>query len=341
MTLAFGNDARPVFDHLDRMTDERGLFEHARYDEPRPEHGYCLDDAARGLVVVSRQPPTAQLHRLGRCYLGFVLAAVQPDGTCHNRMALDGAWTDTPSVGDWWGRAVWGLGVAAVDAATPGARARALVGFRVAAQQRSTDSRATSFAAIGAARVLRAYPDDGAARALLVDCLAALAGPPETGPWPWPEPRLRYANAAVTEALIVSGDVLGEPALRDRGLALLGFLLDVETRDGHLSVTPVGGRGPEDTGPAFDQQPIEVAALAEACTAAYLVTTAPRWRDGVALAWRWFLGDNDSATPMFDARTGGGFDGLERTGRNLNQGAESTLAVLATAQRAQLVCALP
>jgi len=47
----------------------------------------------------------------------------------------------------------------------------------------------------------------------------------------------------------------------------------------------------------------------------------------------WFLGDNDSRTPMYDPVSGGGFDGLERFGRNENQGAESTLAVLSTFQR--------
>ena len=51
------------------------------------------------------------------------------------------------------------------------------------------------------------------------------------------------------------------------GLGLLDWLLDRQTRDGHLSVVPVGGWGPGDTEPAFDQQPIEVAALADACAA--------------------------------------------------------------------------
>ena len=38
---------------------------------------------------------------------------------------------------------------------------------------------------------------------------------------------------------------------------------------------------------------------------------------------------------MFDPVTGGGYDGLTREGRNLNQGAESTLAMLSTAQHAR------
>ena len=106
----------------------------------------------------------------------------------------------------------------------------------------------------------------------------------------------------------------------------------METHDGHLSVTPVGGRGPSDAGPGFDQQPIEVAAIANACSTAYRLTTDPRWLVGVNLAWHWFLGENDSATRMFDPDTGAGYDGLQPNGPNLNQGAESTLALLSTVQ---------
>jgi hypothetical protein len=115
------------------------------------------------------------------------------------------------------------------------------------------------------------------------------------------------------------------------------FLLRVEVHDQHLSVTPVAGRGPGELGPSFDQQPIEVAAIADACATAYRVTTDPRWLIGIILAWRWFLGDTDAGTPMFDPGTGGGYDGLQPNGPNLNRGAESTLAMLSTAQQARHV----
>ena len=35
------------FGHLVSMADERGVFEHALFSAPRPEHGYCSDDMAR------------------------------------------------------------------------------------------------------------------------------------------------------------------------------------------------------------------------------------------------------------------------------------------------------
>ncbi len=333
---------QPMFDHLERLTDDRGLFEHARHTVPRREHGYCVDDAARGLVVVCREPrPGPAVRRLARCYLAFVLDALDPTGACHNRMAVDGKWRDEAAAGDWWGRALWGLGVAATSAQTPGMRARALVGFRIAAQCRSRYVRSMAFAALGAAEVLRNRPDDMAARGLLTDTVAVIGEPEvDDSRWPWPEERLSYGNASVTEALIVAGEALPDGPALNRGLSLLEFLLRTETRDGHLSVTPVGGRGRDDVGPGYDQQPIEVSALADACASAFRITRQPSWLTGVSLAWDWFGGNNDSATPMFDPRTGGGYDGLERGGRNLNQGAESTLAMLATAQQARRIVEL-
>jgi hypothetical protein len=331
----------PVFDHLLRLTDDRGLFEHAELSVPRRDHGYCVDDVARALVVVCRESSADfTVRQLERRYLDFVLDGVQPDGTCHNRMDADGVWLDEPGTGDWWGRALWGLGVAGAHAHSTRGRLRALEGFRVAARQRSKHNRAMSYAALGAAEVLRVEPAERSAHDVLraaIDCIGPIGADPH---WPWPEPRLRYANGTVAQALIVAGVALDDTAAFEGGLFLLNFLLKTETRHGSLSVTPVGGRGRGEVAPRFDQQPIEIAALADACVSAYQATDDPRWLAGVRVAWNWFLGHNDAATPMFDSTTGAGYDGLEAAGRNSNQGAESTLAVLSTAQHARWLSAL-
>jgi hypothetical protein len=78
-----------------------------------------------------------------------------------------------------------------------------------------------------------------------------------------------------------------------------------------------------------------VAALADACARAAAVDAAATWPDGVAAAAAWFQGANDSGQVMWDPETGGGFDGLLADGVNLNQGAESTLAVISTLQHAR------
>ncbi len=249
-------------------------------------------------------------------------------------MDLAGNWTDEPGTGDWWGRAVWALGVAAAHAEQGRTRARALRAFRRAAGEESRDLHSSAFAALGAAEVLPGEPLLAPARRLVYRAVS-MAPRRERAAWPWPEPRLRYSNGAIPEALIAGGVAIRDPRVTEHGLSLLAFLLANETLDGRLSVTGNAGRAPGEEGPLFDQQPVEVAAIADACARAYDVTHQDRWLDGLRLAWEWFLGNNDSGTPMLDAATGAGYDGLTPDGRNENRGAESTLAALRTFQQAR------
>ena len=329
-----------AFDHLDRLSDDRGLFEHAAGTVRREEQGYCTDDNARLLVVASREPDTGSAHRLGRVALGFVLDAQGADGRCRNRMDSSGRWTDRVGTDDCWGRSLWGLGACATHHTDPSLRQRALKGFDNGVRQRSRWPRAMAFAALGAADVLASDPDHGPARTLLVDTLDVI-GPIPVGTWSWPEPRLAYANAALAEAVIAAGAALERTSDLDRGLTMLAWLLELETPRGHLSLTGVAGRGPDDQGPLFDQQPIEAASMADACWRAYTVTGDRAWSRGVGAAAGWFTGDNDTGLAMYDDVSGGGFDGLQPASVNLNQGAESTLALISTMQRARSFAPTP
>jgi hypothetical protein len=330
-------DAPPrlQYAHLQRLSDAVGLFEHARYAVPRPEHGYCVDDVARGLLVAVREPdPSPAIAGLTETYLRFLESAIDPAGRAHNRRSVDGAWMDDATVGDWWGRAVWALGVASSRAPAPLTRRRASRAFARLLQQDPVDLHAAAFAALGAGDVLLRDPDHAAA-VRVVRSFVRMVPLPGTTEWPWPESRLRYGNASIAEAVILAGLVLHDHEVRDHGLRLLRFLLDLEVRGGHLSVAGTGGRGPEDQSPLFDQQPIEAAAIADACARAFEATEDPSWLVGVRMAWAWFRGDNDSEISMVDTETGAGFDGLEASGRNENRGAESTLAALSTWQQAR------
>lgn len=319
--------------HLISLSDGRGVFEHAEHASPRREHGYCLDDVARGLVVATREEGRSPFAAgLVDTYLRFTESAVQDDGRAHNRLNQWGAWTDEPAVGDWWGRAVLALGFTAAHSTRPGTRRRARATFDRAARARSPHLRAMVSATIGAAEVLSREPGAEPARSLLIDGAARI---PEAqhADWRWPEDRLRYGNATIAEALLAAGAALGDARLTERGLAALTFLLQLETRDGHLSVTGVHGRGRGEREPQFDQQPIEVAAIADAAARAYRLGHGSRWLDAVRLSRAWFLGDNDAGVVMVDLETGAGFDGLHTASRNDNRGAESTLAALSTFQQ--------
>ena len=53
-----------MYDHLLDLTDDVGTFEHADHAVPRRDHGYCVDDVARGLLIACREPqPTARRLR--------------------------------------------------------------------------------------------------------------------------------------------------------------------------------------------------------------------------------------------------------------------------------------
>ncbi|MEO7058434.1 MAG: glycosyltransferase [Lapillicoccus sp.] len=327
--------AQPVrFDHLIRLSDDVGVFEHAELTERRPEHGYCVDDVARALVVTTREPdPTPEVLALSRVYLTFLADAQVRNGRFHNRRAVGGGWTDQVGLGDWWGRALWGLGTAA--ARSPLYAEEALRLFGVSADHRAPWSRTMAFAALGAAEVVTAHPAHRSARALLENAARFISAPTTTPAWPWPEQRLRYANAALPEVLIAAGSILETPEWTDQGLEMLGWLLDIETAGDHLSVVPTGGWAAGEPRPGFDQQPIEVAALSDACARAHDVTGEIGWQDGVALCTAWFEGANDAGVTLHDPVSGGGYDGLEPLGRNENEGAESTLALISTLQQSR------
>ena len=332
----------PRFDHLLAMTDHRGTFEHACLTEPRHEHGYCTDDMARVLVVATREPaPERPVNGLAGVALRFLNGAQAFNGACRNRMDSAGNWTDEAGVEDCWGRCIWGLGTAAAHGGVAYVRLAAIAQFERAIQARSTWPRAMAYAVLGAAELLTVDPEHRGAHELITDYASSITPPNGDAAWPWPEPRLTYGNAVLAEAMIAAGVALPDATLRQRGLDLLAWLLDYETADGHLSPTPATGRGADDPRPAFDQQPIEVSTLADACARAAAVDASAIWPDGVLAAARWFQGDNDAGQLMWDPDTGGGFDGLQADGVNRNQGAESTLAVISTLQHARRLSTVP
>ena len=327
----------PNFQHLRRMTDHVGLWEHARYTTPRPEHGYCTDDNARAFILLSREVDlSAELIGLARVYFRFVADAALGQGGFHNRRGADEAWADEIGSDDSQGRAIWCLGSAARLGPEEWMQRAALELFQRQQGFASTAPRANAFAILGASELLTGDPENAAARKALTHWARVLHVSDDPG-WPWPEPRLTYDNARIPEALIAAGTSLGLDHLVEDGLRLLDWLMTIETSDDHYSFTPVGGWAPGETRPGYDQQPVEAAAMADACTRAWLLTGDDKWRDGVLRAARWLVSDNDGDVVLYDFETGGCCDGLTKNGPNLNQGAESTLSALSTLQQARRV----
>jgi glycosyltransferase involved in cell wall biosynthesis len=329
---------KPPFEHLLRLSDRTGVSGYARLTTPRREHGYRTDDVARTLVVVLREPRRPpQLERLAATCLSFLERAQLPDGRFHGRLSPAGHWLDEVGSDDATGRALWAAGVATTGAASATQRERARALFEAGSGFCSPWPRANAFAVLGAAELAASAPSPrprGTFR--LLDAATAGLGTCSSDPaWPWPEPRLTYANAVLAEARIAAGAALGAEQLLEEGIVLLEWLVATETRDGHFSFTPAGGWGPREPRPGFDQQPVEAAAMADACARAFDATGEPKWAERALRAANWFVGANDVGLSLYDAANGGCRDGLERAGVNENEGAESTIALISALQQAR------
>jgi hypothetical protein len=326
----------PRIDHLARLSDDIGIFEHASGLEPRRELGYTTEDAARALIVTVRwQPQTEMTMALTRTYLAFVAGSIVEGGPIRNRMTTAGEWVGPPSA-DAHGRTIWGLCVAAAESAANETVEAALSCLERIGVVDDPSIRPWVYTGIGVAELLSALPGHGWARLIANQVLGRLPGPSGSG-WIWPEPRLTYDNARLTQCLLDLGRVLDHPEAMEDGLRLLGWLVTLERNGDHFSFTPVGGRGPEDTSPAFDQQPLEASAMADACVAAWEVDGDERWLELAYQAAQWFTGRNDGVVSLYDPHTGAGHDGLTEGGVNANAGAESTISALAALQRGRLI----
>ncbi|MFI4860489.1 MAG: hypothetical protein ACIAXF_07395 [Phycisphaerales bacterium JB063] len=346
---------RPKVDirQLLTLTDDTGLFQHARLALPDPNHGYCVDDNARALIAAVRLKPTdhpqgqAGIEGLVNRYLTFVTYAIDPQTHCiRNFMSYSRQWLEPVGSHDAQGRALWALAVAAHEATLEHQRELAAKAFREALPTtQSLDSlRTWAFLILALdvwANTSAGENDPSQSRlSLHAEQLAGAYRSYHTADWPWWEPIVTYDNARLPLAMLRAGQRLRRDDYTDIGLASLAWLIEVQTHPdtGHLRVIGNDGWLPrpsrsEPHKPArFDQQPLEAAALIDACAAAYETTQDRVWLDHADRAMAWFLGQNDLATPLIHPETGGCQDGLTPTAVNLNQGAESVLSYIMSCQ---------
>jgi glycosyltransferase involved in cell wall biosynthesis len=88
-------------DHILRMSDGTGIFQHAIFNVPNFHEGYCTDDNARALILckmldeLGDQPPADNLAKLATTYLAFLAAALNPgNGRFRNFMGHGRQWLE-------------------------------------------------------------------------------------------------------------------------------------------------------------------------------------------------------------------------------------------------------
>jgi len=327
------------FDHLLTMTDDTGILQHATRTTPNLVEGYTTDDNARALIVSLRSRRLAgkgeSLHRLAVKYLAFVNYAFNPaNGRFRNFMGYDRRWLEDAGSEDSHGRALWSMGCTAGESSDDElvALAKNLFDSGLPAVENFTSPRAWAFSLLGICAHNRRFPGDSNARRVrdvLANRLFDLYGDNRSDDWPWFEQSLAYANARLSESLLLAGQEMDRPDMVAAGIESLEWLYRIQIAEqGHFS--PIANTGWRRGEPRarFDQQPIEAQSTLDACTQAHRVTGDLLWRERVGVVFDWFLGRNDFGRAVYDYSTAGCHDGLHHEGVNANEGAESTLAFL-------------
>jgi hypothetical protein len=326
----------PSLAHLKKLTDDTGLVQHAKFTVPNRYFGYCTDDNARGVILMTRyyaQYPELEALELFDSYLSFILHAQNNDGTIRNLMNFDRTWQINEPVNDGLGRFLWALGT--VMAEPPSASYLSIIKDcfdRSVKYVEKQHPRGMGYSILGMSDYLRQFPGASDIKRQLEIAAEGLMRQYEVNhlpDWSWFEDILTYDNGVLPQALFIAGQILGNKKYIKVAKDTCEFLLANTFNGEYFSF--VGCRGWYERGgkrATFDQLPVEAASMVMMLRSAYDATEEERFLRLQRKAFDWFLGQNDLHTPLYDFKTTGCYDGLMAGGVNLNQGAESTLSFL-------------
>ncbi len=317
--------------HIFRMTDDTGMFQHARYSLPNLVEGYTTDDNARALIMAvmlyERLQKPAYLALVYR-YLSFVLHAQNESGGFRNFMTYSRIFKEKEGSEDCFGRCLWALGYILASSAMPrGVKESCAAAVSCALPKIPTLewSRGQAYALIGLSFI--EGPEVNGLMSGLADSLvnrfAHFAGEND---WRWFEDSLTYGNAVLPWSLFAAYRRLGQDRLVQVARESLEFLDQVTFRDGFFRSVGCNGwfvRGGELA--KYDEQPIEACAATLAHLAAHQATGNSEMLELARRSFSWYLGENSCRESLIDSETGGCCDGITPDGINLNQGAESII----------------
>ena len=329
----------PSLEHLKRLTDDTGLYQHARFIIPYRKEGYCTDDNARAVIVMARyyahypQPVRQRRIRLFDTYLAFILHSQKRDGSIRNFMNFNRTWRKSEPPTDALGRVLWALGTVISKPPSPSYLHIAAECFdRTIGCLQEQRPRGMAYSILGMCDYLKRFPDAGDIREKLETAAEQLVADNEKNSlpdWQWFEHKLTYDNAVLPHALFAAGVNLNNNKYLEVAQKTCEFLLAKTFNGEHFSF--IGCHGWYERGRAratFDQQPIEAASMVMMLRAAYNATKDSKFARLQKKAFDWFLGANDLHIPLYDFVSKGCSDALTPDGVNVNQGAESVISFL-------------
>lgn len=326
--------------HLFRLSDSTGIFQHAKYTVPNFHEGYCTDDNSRAFLFTQLLQQSgnhsSRINELSAIYMGFINYALDSKARIfRNFMSFDRKWVEETGSEDCTGQTIWALGYCVGHTSQKGLRMLATDLFEktLPTIPDFTSPRAWAFSLLGINEYLQHFGGDRRTKKIrqrLTEKLLKLYNDRATEDWLWFEDILSYANAKLPHSLIVSGYNMNNQEIVELGFKTLRWLIKIQTSDSG-SFCPIGTNGFYTKGEEralFDQQPIDAQATLSACIEAYYISNDKFWVTEANRAFEWFLGRNDPGLVMYDSTTGGCRDGLHVDRASQNEGAESTLAFL-------------
>ena len=322
--------------HLEKLTDDTGLYQHANFTIPNREYGYCTDDNARAVIAMTRhyaQYSEPQALRLLDTYFSFIIHSQNSDGTIRNFMNFDRSWFKNEPLNDAFSRVLWAFGTVMAQPPSPAYLSIAKSCFDKSVEHIQKQlPRGMAYSILGMCDYLKQFPgasDIKRQLELTADGLIVQYEENNYPDWEWFEDILTYDNAILPYALFVAGLTSGNKKYLEIAEKTCEFLLANIFNNEYFSF--IGCKGWYERGgtkATFDQQPIEAASTVMMLRAAYDATQNDKYLTLQRKAFDWFLGQNELRIPVYDFRTKGCNDGLLRDGVNTNQGAESTLSFL-------------
>lgn len=330
----------PEFDlsYVKRLTDDTGIFQHAKYGVPNRKEGYCIDDNCRALIMAlmayqeNKDPDALNLMPI---YMSYIHDLQLDNGNFRNFTSFSRQFLDEEGSDDSFGRTVWSLGY--LISAAPN-RSFAEFGYELFFKSVQHFKNLTHLKGIcntitGISYYLKLHPRDQP----ILDELNALTekviisyNKHKGDDWNWFEDHMTYDNAIFPLALFHSAEITGNEEVKKIAHESLLYLEKITL--GLNIVSPVGNDGwhfryNEKTA-IYDQQAIEIMAMVLMYHQAFILTRDTNYMKKMFTSYLWFMGENSLRIPLYDSETKGCADGLQSGGVNRNQGAESTLAYL-------------
>jgi len=323
--------------HINRMTDDTGIIQHAKFGIPNLKEGYCLDDNARALLMVLmayRQMKDMRALELSPVYISYIHYMQNADGTFRNFLSFSRNFLDEVGSEDSFGRTIWALGYLLGNAPNDAYYQTGKSVFFNAAPcfERLNSIRGIANTMIGISYYLKSNPSDDSMTERLRNLANKLVKHYDENvndDWKWFESLLAYDNGILPLALLSSSEILNDDKITKTAFESMNFLTKHTFKDNYLSI--IGNekwyRKNEERS-VFAQQPIDAMAMVLMYRQAFHITKDKDYLNKLYISFLWFLGENDLRMSLYDFETQGCCDGFERSGVNRNQGAESTLAYL-------------